>query len=403
MEKCINCDERCFGNETQSHCVKWTGPDIECVGIKKGQYLNDAQVALAEKLCEVLERRVDLNCLYSNTCDSCEKSVEIPVAVQALIDKVCGLCSSDISCDGNMFCLGEGSISSQAAELSGRNFSYGNTVNGNSSNVFFDFADATSALPSGFTLGNTRAVLTGTKKNGKTIINESEGTRVSFPVETDRYPLNLTLSVDVNTPGGTVRLNKVVNIPTAGVFNGNDTFNVQDFGAPNARVTDQKSFNERVAAQVCQNKQKAESLERLEVEGCDNIKYPTTNLKDIVSINASSVCGHDKRIGDVENVSVVVPAKGDCKEETTEMGLQEAILQMSQQISDLTGTVTALQTENAALSQGLRDTASQCSSCASGNCGESNGTNTVNNDNVTTVTSGGGFSPCTTGNCGGTR
>lgn len=418
MNDCVNCDERCFGNTTQSNCVVWNGPDIECVGIKKGQYLNDSVASLAEKLCEKLDRRVDLKCLYTNNCDNCSKTVEVEPAVQVLIDKICNLTSEDIEYTGNLYCLGESSISPYAAELSGKNFTYGNAITGNSSNVFFDFADAVSDLPSGFSLGSTQAILSGAKKNGKTIINESNAQCVSFPVELDRYPLNLDISANVNTPNGTVKLSRLVNIPTAGAFNGSDTFSVQDFGAPNERVMSQSDLNQRLAAQVCNNKQKIEAFERFEVKDCDDVKYPTSKLKDIVGINAGAICDLSKRLKAIETVSVTTCQDGNCGGETVEKKLLEALNEMNQQICDLKNEVAALKSQNLAQEQAIADTATNCSSCASGNCSGGNcgganssggtggcsggncGGNAISGDGATT--GGGTIGGCTTGNCGGT-
>lgn len=399
-DDCKNCDQSCFGSKTSSGCVQWDGPDIECIGVTTGMLVTDVVYNLAEKLCEHLNETVDLGCLYSGTCDSCDKNAKIPAAVQALINKICALDAGDISFSGNTFCIGNNSASIHATQLENRSFGYGNTVTGNTGSVFYDLDQGLLDLPAGFTLGSTSVTVTGSPKNGNTILAQTTSRCAQFPVELDRYPVGLNIESKVNTPSGEAVMTRNVTIPSAGTFNNTGTFDVRDFSAPNKRTFSQGDWNEKVAAQVCQNKQKIDTFEDQELVGCDDVKYPTKKLKDNVGVHSGAICDLYDRVKELEKTTITTCTADGCAGATMEMDLEAAIQQMNQTICDLVNQVAALQQQTQQQAESIASTQSNCSSCASGNCSGGNcGQTTTSPGGTTTGGTTTGGSGCSGGFC----
>jgi hypothetical protein len=72
-----------------SNCVTWNGPDIECIGLCKGDSITEVVYELATKLCEILGKldvdNYDLECLNITTCPP-ETFEDL---LQILIEKIC--------------------------------------------------------------------------------------------------------------------------------------------------------------------------------------------------------------------------------------------------------------------------------------------------------------------------
>lgn len=80
------------GVSTSSNNVIWQGPDLECIGLCKGDTITDVQEKVAKKLCEVIEQlnleNLDLDCITDcPTCPQPDKSLK--VVLDLLIKAFC--------------------------------------------------------------------------------------------------------------------------------------------------------------------------------------------------------------------------------------------------------------------------------------------------------------------------
>lgn len=83
------------GNGTTSECVTWEGPDIECLGIEKGQTISVAMEILANEICELKESLdlsdLDLKCLF-DICADCPDPVKtLRTVLELIINKICSI------------------------------------------------------------------------------------------------------------------------------------------------------------------------------------------------------------------------------------------------------------------------------------------------------------------------
>jgi hypothetical protein len=74
-----------------SNCVIWQGPDIECIGLCKGDSVSAVVAKLGNELCTVLTSlnidTYDISCLEIGNCGP----ENFEALIQLLIDKICGL------------------------------------------------------------------------------------------------------------------------------------------------------------------------------------------------------------------------------------------------------------------------------------------------------------------------
>lgn len=77
-----------------SDCVKWTGPDIACLGICTGESVTETVAAIAEKVCELVDATnledLDLHCLI-DLCGECPEQKSLKNILQLLLDNQCKL------------------------------------------------------------------------------------------------------------------------------------------------------------------------------------------------------------------------------------------------------------------------------------------------------------------------
>lgn len=342
---CLNCG--CI-EEHSDKCIIYTGPDIEVVGIYNNQRYDVVTVALANKLKEIIEQTVDLKCLYTGTCNTCDPEVTIPEAVQVIVDKLCSLTAADISYSGQIFCLGNDSISVDAINLLGRGYQYFVEPAEVGTAFGFDMTQALVNMPSGYSVSKISTTISGKKKNGKTVIANSSYPTASVRVDNDRFPLTADFQVRVNSPSGSVDMVHTLVIPSAESQSAGQTFTIRDYAQGESIMT-QESFNALVAAQVCDTKTGLEQLRNLQLIGCEKIKYPNTDIKAIVSVHSSELCDVIERLDELETVSYR-ECSDYCEDNIIEVSLHEAlkrqgdiICELQAKVLELTGNMVTLE------------------------------------------------------------
>lgn len=330
MGNCINCG--CI-EEHADKCVLYTGPDIPLVGVANGQRYDAITVTLATRLVEIIEQKVELKCLYTGTCNSCSQEVSIPEGVQTIIDKLCELTASDVSYTGQMFCLGNDSISVDAINLLGRGYQYFVEPASVGTTFGYDLTSGLQNMPAGYSIGKIKATISGKKKFGKTVIADSSQPTAAVRVDNDRFPLVAEFQVRVNSPNGTVDMVHTLVVPSAESQSAGQQFSIKDYGQSNSSLT-QHTFNALVAAQACDNKTAIEQLKNLQLLGCKKIQYPNTDIKAIVSVHSSELCDVIERLDELEVVSYR-ECSDECEDNLVEVSLKEALRRQGDIICDL--------------------------------------------------------------------
>lgn len=305
----INCKD-CL-EEYSDHCVMYTGPSFDRFNIKTDEYYDKVIVDLLNELHNYVSKEVSLHCLYTGECDTCDSEVEIPKAVEVIIDKLCSLTSSDIKYEGSAYCIGESSISGGAVLLLGKSFSYNIQPVINGTSISYDLNEVGKNLPEGYRLSRVNTIVSGKPKLGKSIILESDKLTVGATVANDRFPVNLDIDIRYNTPTGDVKLVRSINIPSAVSGQHTAELSVQDFGSRDNGVHTLESFVDSVAAQVCANRTALESFNNLDLPGCDYLSYNSKKIHDIISYHSSVLCDILERLEALENMTFSIQ-EDDC-------------------------------------------------------------------------------------------
>lgn len=83
-------DQGC--NPVSSNCVVWQGPDLDCIGLCKGDTISDVVAKMATELCDLVEMfdlgNFDFTCL---NIPSSETPSDMGGLIQILIDRICAL------------------------------------------------------------------------------------------------------------------------------------------------------------------------------------------------------------------------------------------------------------------------------------------------------------------------
>ena len=401
---CKDCKNNCL-EESVDKCILYTGPDFVKFGIKKGEYYDKVIVDLLTELQRICDETVDLSCLYTGKCDTCEPQVKIPKAVQVIIDKICSLNSSEIKYTGDRYCIGDSSISAGAVRLLGKTFRYDVQPAAIGTAVSYDLTDIISSLPSNYRIGRINTVISGKPKNGKSIILDSDKSTIGANIDNDRFPINLDIDFRVATPSGDVKLVKRLSIPTPLSGSYSASMNVQDFGTEAQEEYSLESFLEGMAGQACANKTELDSLKNIDLPGCEEIQYTSKDIRDIIAQHNSILCSILDRLNSLENVSYSSCSTG-C-DPTSKTGTAESainslastccgIISDVQRLSRDVQTLGDIQTSNSANngSGGLITNGGiGGGSCPGGNCGST----TPNGGTIVIPRGGGG---CSGGNCG---
>lgn len=281
----------CLEKPTLDSCVEYTGPDIEAVGIKNGIMYDELTMKLIDQLLYYIGDNIELKCLYDNTCGNCQPFVSVPEAVQSLVNKICSLTTEDIIHNGTLYCLSDGSTSVEGASLLGRPFNYSisSTLVGSSFN--YNITEAVKNLPNGFANGRTRVTVTGKNKRGNTIIKSANDLILSVPVENDRFPINVNFESDIHTPNGTIRLYKNLSIPSPLANSYVTTFDVKDFTSTDTSNLTQKTFNDIISAQVCENKTFMEQLKSFQLPDAEDFNVGGPGLESTIGALAAAIQG----------------------------------------------------------------------------------------------------------------
>lgn len=79
--------------QISSNCVTWEGPDVECLGLCKGDTVSDVVAKAGQELCIILDyldvKNYDLTCLKLTNCNP--KTFQ--ELIQLIIDRICTCCN----------------------------------------------------------------------------------------------------------------------------------------------------------------------------------------------------------------------------------------------------------------------------------------------------------------------
>ena len=385
LKHCIDCEYNCT-RENGDQCIVYTGPDWPSLNIKHGDFLHTVLNGALTELNRLVEERIDLQCLRTSSLEDAE--VTVPEAVRKLIEFACGLKDTDMIATASLYCLGSNS-SVCGAQIIGAKFNWGLSNTATGSVFTYDLSEVRTTLPPEYEAVSANVVVSG-KSTGTvgTIINDSNQFSGGITIPVNRFPANVDIQVNVNSPCGQLRLTKTINLTSTSLEGAYPSlFDVEDFSSTDTSGgLTQAEFNERVSAEVCYNKNAIEALRYVEVSNCSpHVFYPSRDILQVVPVNSAKICEALQRITNVGNEMVVITDCDDtCRERQYDQTLQQTIDRYGTLICTLTEKLTALENRVSELELKVEKCCDGNSSSSGSSSGSSGG-------------SGGG---CAGGNCG---
>ena len=304
---CINCGDCMFDEKTDT-CVIYTGENYPRFGIVSGQKYSQLTISLLSELEKYMDQTTNLKCLCDDSCN--EFNVKIPEAVQVIVDKLCNLSSKDINYSGQKYCIGNGSISSDAIKLLGKSFNYTIDSALNGTSIYYDLSGVGKSLSSDYRVSRINSIVSGNNKSGKNIIVDSNKYTVGVTVPNDRFPVYVDIDMRVATKTGEVKLLKTIAIPSPVPGTYIAQLDVKDFGTDDVTYN-LESFLEAVAAQTCYNTSKIETYSELDLVGCDKIQYKNKDILSIISTHSAILCDILNQLEALNKISFSIQ-KDDC-------------------------------------------------------------------------------------------
>ena len=327
-------------------CVEWTGPSIHCCGITNGEYYDTAIVKLANKLCDHIESsKADLGCLYSGDGSAV---VPLPAAVQSIISKLCYLTTNDIVNNSSLGCLAQGGNSIYSASIPNREMKYSVTGLSDGVQFVYDMSEVVSNLPADYTIGDISVKVTGSNyaNGGRTLLSQSDKPVGGMRLTPDRFPVTVKAELDVNTPDGTLRMEKYLSVSGVGSSGENRvTMDIDDLTGKNYAGMNQTQVNEVLASATCQNKFSLDALKDMQVAGCEHIEHPSTNIHSVIQIHDGKLCEVLGRLEQIGSEKVSYLDCDGCTTTTKDVSLQSALSSMAKLICDLRKEVEDLKNQ----------------------------------------------------------
>jgi hypothetical protein len=208
--------------------VKYTGPDVESMGITKGMMLSEVISKLIAYILGFTEKKIALDCAFTGECDNCDYETDVHSALSSIISKICDLSSSDLKYSGSLKNIG--SISGiDASALSGLSFDYSSVTTNRGTAFTYDLSNLKNSLPEGYQILSVRSRSYGALKNGTTLVQSTSAESGTINIDFDRFPATVQSEVTLLTPNGNVVLDSNVHMNTASTYSGSEVFEVKDF------------------------------------------------------------------------------------------------------------------------------------------------------------------------------
>lgn len=195
-------DINCLGNDYNTGCGQYDGPDLTNSGVSKGD---------------------DLNTVLSKLDSNGAGNLSNP-------DK---LSSDEVTSNANV----RSYASPCQAQIVNRNFSYSVTSSGSGVQVSWDMSDFAAALPAGYSVILPRVRIT-TISSSRNVLIDSQDLIGAVPAAINQFPLRVSIEVQISSPCGTIAasyMTDLYNASNLGVKAG--TFDIEDLSPNTGNIT----------------------------------------------------------------------------------------------------------------------------------------------------------------------
>lgn len=169
----------CLGNEVESGCVIYSGPDLPQLSIKTGDSLDS-----------VISKIVGSTTTASTAVTSTNTTTDSIMSKSSI----------------------RGASSTCGSLITVRDFEYTLSLSNNSIVLSYNLMDIVRNLPSGYETVATRTLVTGTPINGLAVISDSRAISSSITIPVSRYPVTVEFLLRLTAPCGQLDMTYTLNL-----------------------------------------------------------------------------------------------------------------------------------------------------------------------------------------------
>lgn len=167
----------CFGNEVESGCIVYGGPDLAVIGVKNGDSLDAVLSKIASYQAPILPNKS-----VSTTDD---------IVTTSLIRSTGSLCASNII---------------------NRELQYSLSTNAAGTVLTYDMVNIVRSLPNDYELSIGRVRVLGIPVGGISVVTDSRSLGTSLSIPLNRYPVTAEFLLRITSPCGQIDLTKTIDL-----------------------------------------------------------------------------------------------------------------------------------------------------------------------------------------------
>lgn len=252
MKRCDTCNSDCFPT-VDLGCTHYIGEAFASLGIKDGmsgreviQKLAEGYIALSDKI---------------NKCKLCDSDTNVE-STSSLIDLE-GLGTYSTTC---------------SSAITNTNFQYSVTGGATFISVSYSMQNVIDNLPTNYTVlsKSCRIFQSGI---GTTLYSDTNLSNGVFNIEPNRFPINMVFNILVQTPCGTVSIDKTIIV--SDITNGSYTLagKVTDNGTDDlGKQVTQEGFNTIVKQKLAGIDRDLSTLKNPNISGTSKVKLPSSDI-----------------------------------------------------------------------------------------------------------------------------
>lgn len=328
---CHDCQVSC-NSYNYGPCVFWRGPAVSYFRIPNWKEennfsLQEAVTNIANKTAEYVNLNlVEAPYYFKDT------QVNPGPAAQLALEILKSLNTDDVVVKNSLLTLGRTS-SVYSMNLGTRAGTVGLIpTDTNYSTLTFNIEEAVFGLPNDYKLIKSRVALYNIDPSSSlsSRLVDTGDLSGEFQVPGNKFPLLLDINIDIATPGGLVTMVKKISLDAPTKVSIPVVFDIEDRTTKTGGgdIT-QTAYNLLVESAIAQINRRIDSYRKLNLGGCEQVKYVDDSLTGAVGAHSGYLCNLYNRFKKLGKEPINgIDCKPGCKEETTETTLQEAITEL---------------------------------------------------------------------------
>lgn len=316
MNREVNKSSSCL-NETPDSCVSYTGSAGSCLGLEPG-------MSLAYVLSTIIENIESLNC-----------DVAASTEIQRLSKTLDSLNTRDITTNAGLYGLASGNISSCAATIQHKIFTYQVSPAATGYQFTYDLNEIKQELPKDITIRNLSVNVFGRKSEKGSLIAKSNKISGGFVLKTEQLPVHAYLEIITESTCGAIIMSSDLILTSNHVGRQVGRMTIKDLTDTKVSNLTQDKYNELLASNLSEVKSRLDSLESVNLSG-NSIIYPNKGVNSVLQTHGVEL----EALKEKSNQQISVTLDGES------LDLQSGLDQLQDKITQLNNELQIVKSKN---------------------------------------------------------